>query len=661
MNISLFPLLPLTAAFVTGLLLYGAGLGWQGVAISVPVAMWLCLRGRRSWGVSLLGLAAGVVTGYADRPYMPEGLPDGAARRYSAGVLDRRETDGAQSLVVRIDSVDGIGCRSFSAALMIPGVLPDTDDTDYIAFSARLAPLTDRRDLPDEVDYTASLRLRGVVASAIVAPDSILSVTPRGGFAASVRRARHEVRRLLAFSPLDPAAGQFLTAALTGDREILDPGSSEIFSTAGIAHILALSGLHVAIIAGVLNLLLIPLVIAGHRKIRMAAVIVALWLFAVMTGLTPSVVRAAVMSTVMLTTMMIERERAPLNALCIAALAILVVTPSAVYSFGFQLSFLAVASILLFMPLLTSHRPRHPFARTLLDLAAVSLTATIGSGMLAAYRFGFFPLWFIPVNVIVSFILPPLLGCGVVLVCCEAIGVPTAMLASVIDGLYSVVASTADHFASLPLATVDTSRMPATLLWFYFAVLMLLAVGTVTRRRVWLYAAVPTALCGVLIVTLSPSESFPQAEMFVTRSSTETTLIVRQGTRMQAFSTLRAPGLPTLRERCHRLYAPYMSRRGVDSIEFVSVTSPAVFTLGGHSVMLAARHATLPDSVRGPEYLVVCRGFRGDIVRLARAVRPDTVALSADLNRRLHDRWLRELADSAIPAISLRPRPLTLK
>lgn len=158
MNISLFPLLPLTAAFVTGLLLYGAGLGWQGVAISVPVAMWLCLRGRRSWGVSLLGLAAGVVTGYADRPYMPEGLPDGAARRYSAGVLDRRETDGAQSLVVRIDSVDGIGCRSFSAALMIPGVLPDTDDTDYIAFSARLAPLTDRRDLPDEVDYTASLR-----------------------------------------------------------------------------------------------------------------------------------------------------------------------------------------------------------------------------------------------------------------------------------------------------------------------------------------------------------------------------------------------------------------------------------------------------------------------------------------------------------------------
>ena len=77
--------------------------------------------------------------------------------------------------------------------------------------------------------------------------------------------------------------------------------------------------------------------------------------------------------------------------------------------------------------------------------------------------------------------------------------------------------------------------------------------------------------------------------------------------------------------------------------------------------MLTTCHTSVPDTLRGPQYLVVCRGFRGNIIRLARAVRPDTILLSADLNRRLHDRWLRELTDSAIPVRSLRPAPLVLR
>ncbi len=661
MNLSLFPLLPLTAAYAAGLLLYGAVLGWQGLIVCAILAVILFVRRQRSWGIVLLGLIAGVIAGMADAPEIPRGMLDSVSRRYSAHVLERQETDGSQTIVARIDSCSGRPCRDFKARLMIPGILPDIDDTDRITFHAPLAPLSDHRDLPDEVDYTAPLRRRGVVAMAIVPSDSITAVIPQEGPLASIRRTRHDVKRLIAYSPLSPQAGQFLIAAMTGDRELLTPDTRDIFSTSGIAHVLALSGLHVAIIAGVINLLLLPLLLAGRRKLRMGLTIVALWVFAIMTGLTPSVVRATIMATVMLVTMIIERERAPLNALCIAALAILTVTPSAIYSFGFRLSFMSVASILIFYPLLTARRARHPFVRTIHGLVAVSLSATIGTGVLAAYLFGFFPLWFLPVNLIVSFILPALLGCGMLLVILEAIGLHVTILATVIDALYSAVDSTARFFASLPHAYIDTSAMPEGVLWLYFALIILIALWVITRRRVWLLAAVPTLVCGVVAVIVTSRPDYPQSELFVTRSSSGTTLLVREGTRMRGFTTLRPPAIPALSERCHRLYAPYLSHRGVDSIRFESVTSPVTFTLGPHSVMLTTCHTSVPDTLRGPQYLVVCRGFRGDIIRLARAVRPDTILLSADLNRRLHDRWLRELTDSAIPVRSLRPTPLVLR
>ena len=63
---------------------------------------------------------------------------------------------------------------------------------------------------------------------------------------------------------------------------------------------------------------------------------------------------------------------------------------------------------------------------------------------------------------------------------------------------------------------------------------------------------------------------------------------------------------------------------------------------------------------RPPDYLVVCRGFRGDISSLVSTVKPDTVLLSGDLNRRRHDRYLAELSSASVPVRSLRSSPFIL-
>jgi competence protein ComEC len=109
-----------------------------------------------------------------------------------------------------------------------------------------------------------------------------------------------EVRRALASkvfnSMLSPGAQHFVVALLLGDSHYIDKMTRAEFSTAGIAHVLALSGLHVGIIALLIYWLLFPLDYMGLKKLRLALTLAAIVLFAVFTGLSPSVVRATVMT-----------------------------------------------------------------------------------------------------------------------------------------------------------------------------------------------------------------------------------------------------------------------------------------------------------------------------------------------------------------------------
>lgn len=210
------------------------------------------------------------------------------------------------------------------------------------------------------------------------------------------------VQRYRQWGVSDEALG--VVAAMTlGEKSILNKEQRNTYSKVGAAHILALSGLHLMIIYGVITLFI------SYRRFRMVSqvlIIIALWAFAYLVGMPPSVVRSAVMISIYALLSLGYRERMSVNTLAFAAIVILIVSPMSLYDIGFQLSFAAVLAILLFNPLFLNIVPQHVLQnhscfKAFWCMTTVSLSAQLGTAPLIAYYFGQFSTLFLLSNYIV--------------------------------------------------------------------------------------------------------------------------------------------------------------------------------------------------------------------------------------------------------------------
>ena len=192
-------------------------------------------------------------------------------------------------------------------------------------------------------------------------------------------------------------------AAMTlGDKSAMTDDLREVYAVSGASHVLALSGLHLGIIYMVLS----SLAMGRARFVIQIFAVFGIWAFALLVGLPTSVVRSAVMISVYALLSLIGRNRASLNALALAALLILVVSPYSLYDISFQLSFAAVLAIITAQPMLNSLISRewlfdHPVSRWAWNLTTVSIAAQLGVAPLIAYYFGRFSTWFLLTNFIV--------------------------------------------------------------------------------------------------------------------------------------------------------------------------------------------------------------------------------------------------------------------
>ena len=207
------------------------------------------------------------------------------------------------------------------------------------------------------------------------------------------------------YKSLQPDDDQYaILAAMTlGDKSSLTHELRETYSITGASHILALSGLHL----GIIYLLLYRLTFGRRRFwLSQTLIVLCIWAFAFLTGLSTSVVRSATMISIYALFAVAGRRRSPVNLLCFTAIIMLLVSPSSLYDVGFQLSFTAVLSILLWLPLIERFLPefyleRHPFQRIIYNMVGMSLAAQIGAAPIIAYHFGRFSTYFLLTNFLV--------------------------------------------------------------------------------------------------------------------------------------------------------------------------------------------------------------------------------------------------------------------
>jgi competence protein ComEC len=435
------PLIPLLVVLAGGILV---GHEAAGLFEGLPLFISVCLAGSllfllfssprlRIASLLLSFFLAGILIDLGGHP--PSRLTEWARQRRSAviegTVLEpmKVQKDLARFTVrsSRIFLEGEPHAVSETLQVTVYSFLPSLHPGDRIRFPARMRPFKNFNN-PGRFDYESAMMLRGISCGASV-PDG-RRIVPMGPgdlppVLAVFETARRPVRDFLKTS-LSPRDDALFRALILGERQGITPSLREGFNKTGLGHILAVSGLHIGLVAWVSFFLLRTLLSRSYKLAlrtdirKLAAILTCLPVigYTSLTGFQVSSQRAMIMVLCYLFSLILGREKDVWSTLALAGLVILAVDPHALYSISFQLSFVAVIGILWLTPAFLDRVPGYAsvlpadrgflykIGAYFLGLVAASLSATLFLLPLISSYFHRVSLVTLPANVTVV----PILG-----------------------------------------------------------------------------------------------------------------------------------------------------------------------------------------------------------------------------------------------------------
>ncbi len=651
--------------FICGLIPYEWHIYIAIAAVGITVI--IALLGHRSIAI-IAGAAAVGIVAFA----VADGRPDAdkiIGRHATARgiVIDHKMSNSGQILTVRVTEcqMDG-GERLHPANLLVsvayPSFSPEIEKGEEVIFTSTFSAVESQIHLPDELDIAQMMHDRGIWAQTLVKPDSLRYLTGNHSLYGRTSRAGRRITEIIFRSPLSSQAKEFLATTVAGQSESLSPDIRESFTRGGLAHVLALSGLHAGIVMGLVMIVLWPLKLTRARRYIPAMVIVILWMFALVTGMSASVTRATVMATVMLCALMLQRRHSPFNALCLAAILILIFDPLALKSTGFMLSFLAVAGILIFSEKLNPVSRRNRMLYPIVAAIAVTVSAMLATGLVSAYTFHTFPVYFLIANIAAAPLLPLIVGAGVILMVCGAAGWYPDALCSTIDTLCRWLMAITDRVATLPGATVDNIYLRVPELLCAIAAIIALAFALHRHRKIlWITTATLT-LCTILLMGIPREKSGFGVRIVPTAYRTD--IIASAPEAVDIITTASQRDHDAILEESLLKYRHHMGMRGIETMRVGNRRAENSVCRFDYPILeTATRRIVIADrdSIRVPQgqvdILLVCRGFKGDILTLARMIKPDTVMLSTDLTPARRNRYHTECEAAGLAVRNLAENP----
>ncbi len=391
---------------------------------------------------------------------------------------------------------------------------------------------------------------------------------------------------------LFPETHALATALVWARKDGLDPGVRDAFARAGTAHLLAISGFHVGVVAGLLLLSLSALGLPHWLRFLLASA--GVWGYVLAIGLPDAAFRAALMLTVLALGRLANRSVVPLGALSTAFLSFLCLDPGALAGPGFQLSFAGALGLILgYRPLSRRLEPAIPGAlpttvrKALVGGLSAGVAATLATLPLVAWHFGRISLVGIPMTLLatplVTLAIPGVSGSLLLSLLHPSLG---SFLARGVEWDLKLLAGLVQDAAGLPFASVWVSRPTVV-----GGVLALVGVGIVARarpdvvrgRRVRL--AVWGTMAGILLAPVAGRVmnrgvlelvvlDVGQGDALALRSPAGRWILVDAGPRTETF------------DAGARTVVPYLRRRGVGSLEFLLLTHPDMDHVGGAASVL---------------------------------------------------------------------------
>jgi competence protein ComEC len=272
---------------------------------------------------------------------------------------------------------------------------------------------------PYQFDYKAYLENRYVYHQIVTSRPYLMTVDITDhtffGYADTFRR---RINKQLKASNFKGDELAIINALLLGQRQDISPKIFNSYSQSGAIHILAVSGLHIGLILLILQRIFKPIEYIKHgRFIKTSIIVLLLWSFAIIAGLSPSVTRAVTMFSIVAIGMNLKRPTNIYNTLAISLFFLLLFKPLFLFEVGFQMSYLAVISIVTIQPILEKFwKPKNKILKFYWQVFNVTVTAQFGVVPISLLYFHQFPSLFFVTNLAIIPVLGVILGFGILVI-----------------------------------------------------------------------------------------------------------------------------------------------------------------------------------------------------------------------------------------------------
>lgn len=356
---------------------------------------------------------------------------------------------------------------------------------------------------PDQFDYKEYLWYREIYATAFLQSDDWMKLSSGSGnfLIAFTFRLRDLSLQAIQKHISSAREAGVVEALVIGYRDHMLAETTQSYTAAGVVHVLAVSGLHVAILFALLHQLLFFLNRKKHGKaIQSIVILSAIWIFTLVTGLSGSVLRAAAMFSFITIGKNMKRPVNLFNILSCSAFAILLADPLLVMDVGFQLSYLAVTGIGTLNKYIDQWLPReNKIIDFLWKMMAMSLAAQIATFPLTTFYFHQFPLYFLPANIVVIPAAGIILHLGLAIIALQFIPVLATLTGEAAQWITYIMNEFILRIQSLPAAIIHLAGTDFTQMLLTGALIIFISRYFITRSRNWMFA---TAVSFVFLLTL---------------------------------------------------------------------------------------------------------------------------------------------------------------
>lgn len=396
---------------------------------------------------------------------------------------------------------------------------------DFIVGTARLKPF----DAPGNYlkkDYENYLERKHILLTGFTSKEFTLAKSNEWHF----KQIRDLLEANIEKTGLHPSTKSFLISFLLGDKTYITGDDRLVFTDAGVAHMFAVSGFHVSLVAA----LMLALLSVGFdwwrfRRWKFLAVLPLIWAYIALTGFSPATCRAGMMLTIGMAALFLERKNDALKSLAWAVILILSLNADALFDIGFQLSVVCVGSLIaIAQPLNFIDHRSHPRLFAITATVLVALTASLSSWMICAFYFHRFSLMFLPLNLMAVPLLPPFIAVALIYLAFCGAGFESRILGKAIDEGYRWLHEGAEFLASQTQAFDNLHPdWPSVILW-------LIGIGTLAyfmkkrttgRKKAMVAACAASVLLAGAVITFAILPATTPQGFIIQKGSEETALL----------------------------------------------------------------------------------------------------------------------------------------